>query len=76
MQQFVVYYTLYTIHCCPKFLASHFQIPLLSLAQNLNAYQVPGPSISILPHPQKLQDALLRPFLEVSKGPIELLGMW
>ena len=28
MREFIVYYSLYTIHCCPKFLASHFQIPL------------------------------------------------
>ena len=51
------------------------QTPLLSLAQNLNAYQVLGPSVNILPHPKKHEYAVPRTFSEGSKTTFGLLGM-
>ena len=40
-------------------LGLNFQTPTLSLAQNPNAYQVLGPKVNVLRHPQRPKETLL-----------------
>ena len=48
----------------------NFQWLSLRLAQFPNVYQFRGSQVNVLPPVQKLEDALLKPFLDVSTGRI------